>query len=709
MRKLLHFSLLTLLATLMSATAMADEAGFVTEGQPNDAGSTGTITGKANEIWSYVVSGTNFHGTSNAYPQAWQIGSKNDPVESVTFSTNDISGTITKIDVCCSAYYSATVDVTVGGEAFGESKLSNSGNVPTPLSFEGSATGEIVITLTNTTSGYRYIMMNYITVTYTPTSSNKVAKPTFDPAAGEVASGTEVSFNCTTEGVTYYYTTDGTDPTISSSTSSSYIVNNNVTLKVMAVKTGMDNSDVATAAYTIAKTDPNLAFSETSVTANYGEDFTPPSLTYAEGYDGTITYSSSNSAISVNQSTGEVSFDASAIGKTTTITATASATDNFKSGSASYTLTVEATATNSITGNLNNNTFGTSYSGSITPITDFSSETGYIGNVKVTYAKGTSSNAYINNNEIRLYKGSLLTFIAPNGYCLKALIFNTRLTDCTSDVGSISAEVWNALEGEEVQEVTLTKTTNGNLALKSVTILLEQIIFVDKVTMNTDGYVTYVTKYDIDWTKTLAKNTSDVDVHGYKVVQFTQETALFGEFGVGDNEKLIPAGTPIIIKGKEGDNELEIASFQDRIVAPNDNKLYASDGTVTATAENHLLVFQKTSDWTEEDPYNNYAFFKLKEGRNIPEGKAYLKGEDVSEEITATTNAAMGIFLLEDLGKPQDTGTTGITQYSALQNGSMTNGIVYDLSGRKIAESLQRMKGLAKGIYIVNGRKVVIK
>ena len=163
------------------------------------------------------------------------------------------------------------------------------------------------------------------------------------------------------------------------------------------------------------------------------------------------------------------------------------------------------------------------------------------------------------------------------------------------------------------------------------------------------------------------------------------------------------------IKGKEGDNELEIASFQDRIVAPNDNKLYASDGTVTATAENHLLVFQKTSDWTEEDPYNNYAFFKLKEGRNIPEGKAYLKGEDVSEEITATTNAAMGIFLLEDLGKPQDTGTTGITPYSALQTGSMTNGIVYDLSGRKIAESLQRMKGLAKGIYIVNGRKVVIK
>ncbi|MBR5654793.1 MAG: hypothetical protein IKX22_12020 [Prevotella sp.] len=458
---------------------------------------------------------------------------------------------------------------------------------------------------------------------------------------------------------------------------------------------------------TTIKEDPNLAFSETSVTANYGETFTPPTLTYAEGYDGTITYSSSNSAISVNETTGEVTFGASAINKTTTITATASTTDNYKSGLASYTLTVEAN--NAITGNLNNSTFETSYSGTITPIADFSSETGYIGNVKVTYAKGTSSNAYINDSEIRLYNGTTLTFTAPDGYCLKALIFNTGLTDCKSDVGSISDEVWSSLEGEEVEEVKITKTTNGALRLNTVYIILAKQTL-EKVTMSTAGFVTYVTKNAIDWEKTLAKNTSDVDVHGYKVVQFTQESAVFAEFGVGENETLIPAETPIIIKGQKDVNELVIASSQDGIVAPSNNLLRASDGTVTATAGQHLLVFQKTSDWTEEDPYNNYAFFKLKEGRIIPEGKAYLNGEDVSEEITATTNAAMGIFLLEDLGKPQDTGTTGITQYSVKPNDSwMEDGAVYDLSGRKVAESVQSMNRLAKGIYIVNGRKVVIK
>ena len=36
-------------------------------------------------------------------------------------------------------------------------------------------------------------------------------------------------------------------------------------------------------------------------------------------------------------------------------------------------------------------------------------------------------------------------------------------------------------------------------------------------------------------------------------------------------------------------------------------------------------------------------------------------------------------------------------------------GAVYDLSGRKLADSIQSMPSLSKGIYIVNGRKVVIK
>ena len=966
MRKLLQFTLLTLLATLVSVTAKADD---VTIYMVTFSDISGNVAGDPNISYEAAK------GSASTAPAIYE-GEIRVYQNGGTFKVTANNGSKIK-SVTLGSSMRTTVTYSVdGGDASDNQTITKNGTIMV----DNLDCSSILFTCKGTSTSTR-LYVNFLSVTYTPTSSNKVATPTFNPVEGEVGKGTSVSFNCATEGVTYYYTTNGDEPTTSSASSTSYTVNNDVTLKVIAVKDNMDNSDVATATYTVEKADPNLAFSETYVTANYDETFTPPTLTHAEEYDGTITYTSSNSAITVNETTGEVTFGTSAIGQTTTITATASATNNFKSGTASYALKV--VDPNAITGNLNNATFGTNYSGSITPIANFSSETGFIDNVKVTYAKGSASNAYINNNEIRMYNGSLLSFTAPNGYRLTSLTFNTGLTDCSSDKGSISGKTWTTPEEEDVQVITITKTTNGALSLSSVTIHLAQtststvaapvftetdgttftepytihltaesgltiyyatgtdspvdnkgnlsgaaiqynggiadlskattitavavdkdgnvsetvsasykyngeveapyyenfdqglgnftveqegtnppiwefqeitsgvysgrkfavakggsyngttrlvspiidlskdniesatlnfihagryfegnknltpeetasgptpshaqlfvrenggswvqleipcwfsqanssastaydrfnsgpisldeykgkkiqvsFLFtadgfsrgtwnvlkfaltttsVEKVNMNTDGYVTYVTKNDIDWTQTLAKNTSDetVNVHGYKVIQFSKESAVFAEFGVGENETLIPAETPIIIKGKRGINELVIARSENVIEKPSNNLLRPSYGDVTAAAGQHLMVFQKTSDWNESDPYNNYAFFKLKEGRLIPERKAYLNGADVSEEITVTTNAAMGIFLLEDLGNPQDSGTTGITQFSVLQNDSwMADGVVYDLSGRKIAESLQRMNGLAKGIYIVNGRKVVIK
>lgn len=299
-----------------------------------------------------------------------------------------------------------------------------------------------------------------------------VATPTFTPSAGEVARGTVVTFNCTTDGVTYYYTTDGSNPTTNSASATSYTVNADVTLKVIAVKDGMENSSVAIASYTVAKNNPNLAFSDSRVTANIGESFTPPTLSYADGYDGNITYSSSNSAITVNETTGEVTYDDSAVGKTTTITASASETDNYTSGTASYVLTV--VDPNSIEGNLNNATFGTNYTGSITPIADFTSVSGQIEGVIVTYAKGSSSNAYINASEIRLYNGIELTFTAPDGYYIKSLTFNNELALCESSRGRISGSMWSSGD-DDVSSVTITRvSSSGNVRLSTVTISLAQ-------------------------------------------------------------------------------------------------------------------------------------------------------------------------------------------------------------------------------------------
>ena len=83
------------------------------------------------------------------------------------------------------------------------------------------------------------------------TAMEQVETPTFNPAAGEVASGTEVTISTATDGATIYYTTDGSTPTTSSNQGTSVIITSATTIKAIAVKEGMANSEVATAQYTI--------------------------------------------------------------------------------------------------------------------------------------------------------------------------------------------------------------------------------------------------------------------------------------------------------------------------------------------------------------------------------------------------------------------------------------------------------------------------
>lgn len=80
----------------------------------------------------------------------------------------------------------------------------------------------------------------------------KVAIPTFTPASGEVASGTEVVIACATSGATIYYTTDGSTPTTSSTEYTGPVeVTEAVTIKAIAVKAEMTDSSVGSASYTV--------------------------------------------------------------------------------------------------------------------------------------------------------------------------------------------------------------------------------------------------------------------------------------------------------------------------------------------------------------------------------------------------------------------------------------------------------------------------
>ena len=82
-----------------------------------------------------------------------------------------------------------------------------------------------------------------------------VATPVFSVASGEIDSGTSVTISCTTEGAKIYYTTDGTEPTASSTEYTAAIsVTPPMTLKAIAVKSGMNDSAVASASYLVIPT-----------------------------------------------------------------------------------------------------------------------------------------------------------------------------------------------------------------------------------------------------------------------------------------------------------------------------------------------------------------------------------------------------------------------------------------------------------------------
>ena len=90
-----------------------------------------------------------------------------------------------------------------------------------------------------------------------PVDDTKVATPSFTPAGGAVEAGETVKINCSTDGATIHYTTDGKIPTAESTlydATAGIIVEKAMTIKAIAVKDGLDNSEVATANYTIKKT-----------------------------------------------------------------------------------------------------------------------------------------------------------------------------------------------------------------------------------------------------------------------------------------------------------------------------------------------------------------------------------------------------------------------------------------------------------------------
>lgn len=177
-------------------------------------------------------------------------------------------------------------------------------------------------------------------------------------------------------------------------------------------------------------------------------------------------------------------------------------------------------------------------------------------------------------------------------------------------------------------------------------------------------------------------------VTGYTIVN-TQDNRLIAEPTYAEGT-LVPAKTALIVKGNEGDYTYEpIISSQTTILG---NKLHGTDTEATTQVEGTDVKYYKFA-------YNN-AGDKL--------GFYWA-----NETGAAFTNGAHKAFLALDFGTAlsQMRGFSlndlfgGITSIHSIVNAEKASQRIYDLNGR----SINRLNGLSKGVYIVNGKKVIIK
>ena len=194
-------------------------------------------------------------------------------------------------------------------------------------------TETVTVEVPVTVAGVPAVSVDPTSLSFAATGETKTATLTISNFASDrtvAVSSNNTKFSAAVIGTTLRVT--------ASENTTAEAINGTITVTV----TDADNELSCTLAVTLEPNitepqDQTLEFSATAVNAYYGTDFTEPTL---GGAHTTVTYSisSTNSAASIDPTTGEVTL--APVNGTATVTATAAATDAWNSATATYTITV---------------------------------------------------------------------------------------------------------------------------------------------------------------------------------------------------------------------------------------------------------------------------------------------------------------------------------------------------------------------------------
>lgn len=198
------------------------------------------------------------------------------------------------------------------------------------------------------------------------------------------------------------------------------------------------------------------------------------------------------------------------------------------------------------------------------------------------------------------------------------------------------------------------------------------------VTVGKNGYTTFASPYALD----LTDENRPEGLKAYKA------TLSGSNLSFQQLHQTVPAGTGLLLLGETNDGTYNIP-----VVESGDGVETALTGVLTPTAkqsdENGAYYFVMRKANTAEDALT-FAPITTAHAVTIPAGKVYI-----TVPSSAFTDGARALKV--SFGDDETTGIDNLTP--ALSNGE---GVVYNLNGQRIDKP-------AKGLYIVNGKKVLVK
>lgn len=441
--------------------------------------------------------------------------------------------------------------------------------------------------------------------------------------------------------------------------------------------------------------DPECTFTEASVTGNIGQDFIAPEFKTVS--DGAITYTSSNADVAaVDPSTGVVTLLSEG---TTTIKATVAATETYAAGFAFYELTV-----------INpNKIFFEDFANGLGQFTNdggFWYRGNYNGGCAIAnaYNKGAKEEKLISSViDLTNVDQAVLTFEHAIGF----IDTNDPTVDFTLWIKEESASEWIQLQIPSYPESAggwSSFVSSGNIDLRDYCGKKVQIAFQYKSTEEKQsGWE--ISNVLIE-KRAMSTIQIQVSAAGYAtyfnnkawVVPENMEAGIVT--GVNDHilgvdwiyvtGKVVPANTAVLIKAPEQEYTCSLSS--DEIAVPTGNLL---KGTLeNAMTEGENCVFYKLA---YDQQGENLGFYWGAENGAAFMNQAYKAYLALPQAQASEING----FLVDT-----DGGTTGVTDIQA-KNIKVD---VYTLGGvliRQQVEAVHALDGLQKGIYIVNGKKII--